>query len=153
VVYLTYTITDMGGGVLEQCDIPVGYVHGAGSDLFEKIKHALTGHNAGDVIQILLEPHEGFGEAKPELRYTDDLDNVPLEYRRVGAEVEFENERGEVLQLRVTRIEDGKLTLDANHPYAGQTVIFRVQIVAIRDTTVEEIANGIPAEGVLPLMH
>jgi FKBP-type peptidyl-prolyl cis-trans isomerase SlyD len=47
----------------------------------------------------------------------------------------------------VTRIEDGKLTVDANHPLAGQTVKFIVTIVGVRPATLDEIANGIPADG------
>lgn len=66
----------------------------------------------------------------------------------------FENERGERMTFRVTRIADGRLTVDANHPLAGQTVRFRVTVVAVRPATLDEIANGMPADGGgSPLMH
>lgn len=146
VVYLTYSIIGDGGDLFEQSDVPVGYVHGAGSDLFEQVESALDGVGIGARVEVTLTPEEGFGPHRPELTFTDDLDNVPPEFRFVGAEVEFENERGESMLFHVTSIEDGKLTIDANHPLAGKTVTFIVDVADIRDATPEEIANGRPAE-------
>ena len=62
----------------------------------------------------------------PALTFTDETDNVPPEYHYLGAEVEFENAQGEAMKFRVTKIENGKLTIDANYPFAGQTVKFAV---------------------------
>jgi FKBP-type peptidyl-prolyl cis-trans isomerase SlyD len=154
VVYLTYTILDENGGLFEQYDLPIGYVHGANGPLFEKIEHALEGRQVGDCVEVTLSPRDGFGEHKPELAFTDDIDNVPQEHRQLGSEVVFENERGEQIGLRVTCIADGKLTVDGNHPLAGQTVKFVVTIVGMRPATLEEIANGMPAgSGASPRMH
>lgn len=143
-VFLTYVIIDQAGEVFEQYDMPIGYIHGANSELFEKIEAALEGHAVGDTVEVELNPAEGFGEPDPGLTFTDDIANVPPEYRALGAIVEFENDAGEAMQFRVTKIADGKLTIDANHPLAGQTVVFKVNIVAIRDATLDEIANGKP---------
>lgn len=143
-VFLTYVIIDQAGQVFEQYDMPIGYIHGANSELFEKIETALEGHRIGDSVDVELNPAEGFGERDPGLIFTDDIANVPPEYRSLGALVEFENDAGEAMQFYVTRIADGKLTIDANHPLAGQTVTFKVNIVAIRDATLDEIANGKP---------
>lgn len=154
VVYLTYTILDQNGGLFEQIDLPIGYVHGVNGPLFEKIEHALEGRQAGDCVEVTLSPSDGFGEHKPELAFTDDIDNVPPEHRRLGSEVMFENERGERIGLRVTRIADGKLTVDGNHPLAGQTVKFVVNIVGMRPATLEEIASGMLADsGASPRLH
>ena len=146
VVYLTYTIWDEAGTLFEQHDLPVAYVHGANGPLFEKIEEALQGKAVGDKVEVTLTPEQGFGPHRPELTFTDDIENVPPEHRRLGSEVTFENERGEQMEFRVTRIADGKLTVDANHPLAGQTAKFVVTIVALRPATLDEIANGIPAE-------
>lgn len=153
VVYLTYSILDEGGRVFEQYDIPIGYVHGADSGLFEKIEAALEGFGPGDRVEVELAPEEGFGAHQPELTYTDDIDNVPPEYRHLGAEVTFQNDQGETMEFRVTRIEDGKLTVDGNHPLAGQTATCVVSIVDVRDATLDEIANGRPDEGSVPKVH
>lgn len=150
-VYVTYSILDQSGAVYEQYEIPVGYVHGGNSPLFEKIEAALEGKKIGDRVEVSLNPQEGFGELDPELSFTDDIENVPPEYRRIGAEVEFQNERGETMQFRVSRIADGKLTVDANHPLAGQTVTFLVNVVNIRDASMDEIVSGLPIDQSSPL--
>ena len=152
-VYLTYSIVTEEGDVYEQSDLPIGYVHGADSGLFEQVEDALEGAKVGDRIEVTLAPEEGFGLHNPKLTYTDDLDNVPPEYRRIGAEVEFQNESGESMNFRVTKIENGKLTIDANHPLAGQTITFVVNVAAIRAASAEEIANGRPDDGMPPTLH
>lgn len=145
-VYVTYSILDQSGAVYEQYEMPVGYVHGGNSPLFEKIEAALEGKKVGDRVEVSLNPKEGFGEPDPNLSFTDDIENVPPEYRRVGAEVDFQNERGENVQFRVSRIADGKLTVDSNHPLAGQTVTFLVNVVNIRDASMDEIVSGLPVD-------
>ncbi len=152
-VHVTYVILNERGDVFEQYDIPVGYVHGADSGLFEKIEKTLEGRVAGDKVEVKLTPQEGFGMPQPELTFTDDIDNVPPEFRRIGAEVEFENDKGENMKFLVTKIENGKLTIDANHPLAGQTVTFVVNVVSVRDATPSEIANGRPQDESMGSVH
>ncbi len=152
-VYITYSILDERGEVMEQSDVPIGYVHGADSGLFEQVEEALTGARVGDRVEVTLPPEQGFGPHDPNLTFTDDIENVPPEYRYVGAEVEFQNERGESKTFRVSRIENGKLTVDANHPFAGKTVRFVVTVVAVRDATPEEIRAGRPDQGGPPTLH
>nr|VFJ97420.1 MAG: FKBP-type peptidyl-prolyl cis-trans isomerase SlyD [Candidatus Kentron sp. H]VFJ98140.1 MAG: FKBP-type peptidyl-prolyl cis-trans isomerase SlyD [Candidatus Kentron sp. H]VFK02316.1 MAG: FKBP-type peptidyl-prolyl cis-trans isomerase SlyD [Candidatus Kentron sp. H] len=144
VIYLTYEIKDTLDALLERTDIPVGYVHGAGSDLFAKIERSLEGCKVGDTVYVTLDSEEGFGPHDSALTFTDDIENVPPEYRQIGAEAVFENERGEQVIMVVSRIQDGKLTLDGNHPLAGKTVIFHVTISSIRDASKKEIERGFP---------
>lgn len=149
VVYITYTIWDQGGNLFEQHDLPVGYVHGARGPLLEKIEQALEGRQVGDRLEVTLTAQDAFGERRPGLTFTDDIANVPPQHRRLGSEVLFENDRGEQLVFRVIRIENGRLTIDANHPLAGQTIRFVVDIVAVRPATLDEIANGVPGDGAI----
>lgn len=145
-VTLTYRIVGTDGLVLEQNDIPVSYIHGGYSDLFEKVERALEGKAAGDSVSVTLSPDEGFGEHDPNLTFTDELENVPHEFRHLGAQVEMQNEVGDVRTFIVTRIEDGQLTVDCNHPFAGKTVRFEVQIQSVRDASAEELREvGAPA--------
>lgn len=141
-VTLVYRITDAEGRTVEQNDLPIGYVHGVGSGLHDRVEAALEGHVAGDSVSVALAPDEGFGPHDPELTFTDDLDNVPPQFRRVGAEVEMQNDHEEFRTFRVTRIEDGRLTVDGNHPLAGQAVTFHVTVREVRDATPAEIAAG-----------
>ncbi len=141
-VSLTYTITDENNEIVERIDMPVNYVHGRDSQVIEKVEQALEGCEQGDEISVELGPEEGFGEHQPELTFTDDIDNVPEEFRHVGAEVEFQNDRGESLMFRVTKIKNGKLTVDGNHPFAGKVITYNIKVATVRDATPDEIANG-----------
>ena len=149
-VSLTYTITDESGDVLEYTDVPVSMVYGRDRQVIDKITQALQGRRQGDELQVSLTPDEGFGEYLQELTFVDDIDNVPQEFRHIGAEVEFQNDHGESKLFRVTRIEDGKLTVDGNHPFAGKTVTYNIHITEVRDASAEEIANGVTTQ---PPLH
>jgi FKBP-type peptidyl-prolyl cis-trans isomerase SlyD len=141
-VSLTYTITDENNDIVERIDMPVNYIHGRDSQIIEKIEKTLEGCAQGDEISVELSPEEGFGEHQPELTFTDDLENVPHEFRHIGAEVEFQNDKGESRMFRVSRIEDGKLTVDGNHPFAGKVITYNVKVNEVRDATPDEIAHG-----------
>jgi FKBP-type peptidyl-prolyl cis-trans isomerase SlyD len=146
VVSVTYTLRNQHGELFEQRDLPVSYLHGSGADLFPEIEQALNGKPVGARVTITLGPEQAFGAHDPKLAFTDDIENVPPELRRLGAEFEAENAKGEARLFVVTRIENGKLTVDANHPLAGQTVTFDVTVVAIRDATQAEISSGRPSD-------
>jgi len=145
-VYITYSILDERGMVVEQYDIPVGYVQGANSGILPAIESAVAGRKVGERLEIKLTPEEGYGLRDESLVFTDDIDNVPPQFRRVGAEVMFENATNETKVFYVTAIEDGKLTLDGNPSLAGQSVTCLVNIMDIREATPEEIRNGRPLD-------
>lgn len=146
VIAITYRITNEGGEVVEINDLPVEYVHGGASDLFPGIEQALEGREVGDSVSVTLAPDEAFGGHDPKLTFTDDLENAPPELRQVGAQFEAQNASGETISLVVTRIADGKITVDANHPLAGKTVTFEVTVHAIRDATEDERRSGRPGQ-------
>jgi FKBP-type peptidyl-prolyl cis-trans isomerase SlyD len=145
-VYITYSILDPRGMVVEQHDIPVGFVHGANSGILPAIEAAVDGHQVGDRVEITLSPEEGYGLRDESLVVVEDIDNVPPQFRRVGAEVLFENEAGETKAFYVTHIEDGKVTIDGNPSLAGQSVTCLVNVMDIREATPEEIRNGRPLD-------
>lgn len=153
VVALTYVLRDQNGEVVEIHDLPVSYVHGSGVDLFPTIERALEGHTVGDAVSVTLTPEESFGQPDPKLRFTDDLESAPPELHRVGTEFEARNANGESVTLHVTAIADGKITVDANHPLAGQTVTFEVTVRDIRDASTEEIRVGRPVGGGGPMLQ
>jgi FKBP-type peptidyl-prolyl cis-trans isomerase SlyD len=154
VVSITYSLKDEQGELFEHQDIPVSYVHGSGAELFPKIEQALDGHGVGDQVEVSLTPEHGFGYPDPSLSFSDPLVNVPEEYRHIGAEVEVTSDRGESRLFYVSKIENGILTMDGNHPLAGQTVTFVVTIVDIHPATTEELQRGIPDRDTRqPLFH
>ncbi|MHB1950348.1 MAG: FKBP-type peptidyl-prolyl cis-trans isomerase [Acidiferrobacteraceae bacterium] len=145
VVSVTYVMRDDAGGIVEYVDVPVDYVHGAeGGSLLPKVERALEGHVAGDRLQITLSPEEGFGPKDEGLVFTDDLENVPPELRRLGARFSAESADGRRLEFRVSHIADGRLTVDANHPFAGRTIVFDVTVRNVRPATDAERRSGIP---------
>jgi FKBP-type peptidyl-prolyl cis-trans isomerase SlyD len=152
VISLIYAVRNQKGELFEYRDLPVSYVHGSGVDLFPKIEQALEGRAIGDRVVVELSPTDAFGEHDPKLTFTDDIDNAPVELRHVGAEFEAQNAKGESIVLVVTRVEADKITVDANHPLAGQTITFEVTVRDIRDATAEEIRNGRPA-GDMPILQ
>ncbi len=149
VVAITYSIIDESGAILEQSDIPVYYVHGGPNDMFPDIEAALEGCTLGDSIEVMLPPEKAFGYHDPSMTFTDDIANVPSEFRRIGAEVEMQNDRGETRTFFVSKIEGDKLTVDGNHPFAGKTLTYAVTVADIRDASEEEKQKGISK----PILH
>jgi FKBP-type peptidyl-prolyl cis-trans isomerase SlyD len=142
VVSFTYVIRDNTGEICEYRDLPVAYIHGGQSPLFPQIERALEGRTVGHRAVVTLSAQEAFGEHDPSLTFIDVLDNVPQELRYVGAEFEAENEQGDRRQFRVTKTEDGRLTVDANHPLAGKALTYEVTVVGIRKASDEELRTG-----------
>jgi FKBP-type peptidyl-prolyl cis-trans isomerase SlyD len=149
VVGITYAIIDESGAVLEQSDLPMYYVHGGPNEMFEEVEAALDGRSLGDSVEVVIPPEKAFGYHDPGLTFTDDIDNVPPQFRHLGAEVQMQNERGEVRSFFVSRIAGGKLTVDGNHPFAGKTLTYAVTVVDIRDASEHEKQRGVS----MPVMH
>jgi len=142
-VSLVYTITDDDDNILERIDMPIQYIQGAKSQVIEKIEVALDGHKTGDLVHVILSPEEGFGPHQAELTFSDDINNVPPQFHSIGAEVEFQNDKGESKIFRVTNIEDGKLTVDGNHPFAGKSITYNITVKEVRDATADELKHGV----------
>ena len=153
VVYITYAILNNHQAVVEQHDVPVAYLHGGSGGLLPGIEAALEGHKVGERVELQLSPEEAYGVRDESLVFTDDIDNVPPQYRHVGAEVQFQNEAGETQAFYVTHIGDGKLTVDGNPTLAGQTVTCLVNVMDIRDASAEEILQGIPEDTPRTRLH
>lgn len=139
-ISLTYAIKDESDSVLEHNDIPTGYVFGGDTQLLGGMDELLQGKQAGDEISSKIPPEQGFGEYDPEMVFVDELDNVPEEFRHIGAEVQMQNDLGETRSFYVSKIENGKLVIDGNHPMAGKTLILEVKIMEVRDPTPEDFS-------------
>ena len=117
--------------------VELSYVHGGYGQLFDKLERALEGRQAGDALQIQLEPEEAFGEYDAELVRLEKVEHYGAGLA-VGMEVE-EDER----IYRVTDIAGGSAVLDANHPLAGMALRFSVVILAVRAATREEVHRAV----------
>ena len=143
-VAVTYTILDERGNVVEQHDMPIGFVYGSDTELIGNMEKAVAGKRQGDKVEVEVSPEQGFGERDPSLTFTDKLENVPPQFRQLGAQVQMQNDKGETRSFFVTRIADGELTVDGNHPLAGKNLLVRVTITEVRDAKPgEEQVSGI----------
>jgi len=142
-VELNYKVVDVKtGDVLVTIDYPLGYVHGVNDVLSEDVTKELAGKKVGDIIEIKIDTKQLYGDRDESLVFTDRLENVPEEYREIGMTITMENEEGKPKSFIVTRFDDETLTVDGNNPLCGRNVVFRLEVLTIRDATDEEVDIG-----------
>lgn len=142
-VELNYKVVDeKTGDVLVTVEYPLGYVHGVNDVLSEQVTKQLDGKKVGDVIEIPVDTKLLYGERDESLVFTDRIENVPEEFREIGMTITMENEKGEPRSFIVTRFDDKTLTVDGNNPLCGREVVFRLEILTIREATEEELDLG-----------
>jgi FKBP-type peptidyl-prolyl cis-trans isomerase SlyD len=142
-VELIYKVIDSKSGqVLTRVEFPLGYVHGHNEILAPSVHKELTGRCAGDVIEVPIDGNRIFGARDESLVFTDRIENVPEAYRRVGTSILMENDNGDARSFIVTRMDAETLTVDGNNPLCGREVVFRLEILDVRDATDDEMKAG-----------
>lgn len=142
-VAIEYTLTDNGGTVLDTSEgsEPLLYLHGA-NNLIPGLEDALEGKTSGEELKVTVEPENAYGNRMEELIQTvpkdrfEDSGNL-----EVGMRFQASSDHGDTL-VTITGISDTDVTVDGNHPLAGQTLNFDVKIVDVREATKEEIDHG-----------
>ena len=133
--------------VLTRVEFPLGYVHGHNEILAPSVHAQLEGKCAGEVIEVAIDGNQIFGPRDESLVFTDDIENVPEEYRQVGTSILMENDRGQTRSFLVTHLDDETLTVDGNNPLSGREVVFTLEILTVRDATADEMKAGGGATG------
>ena len=142
-VLINYKVSNTDGEVLDtsEGDEPLAYIHGQG-DIVPGLEQALAGKSAGDRVQVTVSPELGYGvreEAKvqtvPRDAFESDANIEP------GMRFQAESGDGDVI-VTVTNVTADEVTIDANHPLAGQTLKFEVEVVSVRACTDEELEHG-----------
>ena len=142
-VELTYKVIDQKTGhVLTLVEFPLGYVHGVNEILSPRVMEALEGKSAGDVIEVRIDCNDIYGPRDEALVIVEAIANVPEAYREVGTAILMENDRGQTKSFLVTRVDAKTVTIDGNNPLCGREVIFKLEILMVRDATAEEIQYG-----------
>ena len=142
-VELTYKVIDQNSGrVLTSVEFPLGYVHGVNQVLSPQVSAELEGRSAGETIEVPIDCNEVFGPRDESLVITEHIRNVPEEYREVGTAILMENDAGGTRSFLVTRKDAKTITIDGNNPLCGREVIFKLEILLVRDASEEEIAAG-----------
>src|SRR2546421_6128479 len=142
-VELTYNVTDRKSGHVLSCvEFPLGYIHGHNEILAPLVHQELEGKCAGDVTEVPIDGNRIFGPRDESLVFTDRIENVPEEYRQVGTAILMENDKGKTRSFIVTRVDDETLTIDGNNPLCDREVVFRLEILMVRDPTDKEMKAG-----------
>lgn len=143
VVTIHYTLTNDAGEVLDQSapDTPLTYLQGAGN-IIPGLETALQGKLTGDRASVTVSPEEGYGPRQDQLIQQVPRSAFPENANiELGMEFSAQSEQGSI-RVAVTAIEGDEITVDANHPLAGETLHFDVTIAAVRPATEEELTHG-----------
>lgn len=143
VVTFHYTLTNGAGDVIDESpsDSPLSYLHGA-SNIIPGLENQMAGRQAGDAFACKIPPDQGYGEHQPQL-----VQQVPRtafpepDAVTVGMRFNAQSEQGD-LSVVVTGVDAESVTVDANHPLAGEELHFDVRVENVRAATAEEIAHG-----------
>ena len=143
VASIEYTLTDTEGQILDSSvgGEPLAYLHGAGN-IIPGLEKALEGKTVGDAFTVSIAPAEGYGEKDDSLtqevprRMFGGVDEI-----EVGMQFHAQTDNG-MQVITVAAVSGDMITVDANHPLAGQTLNFDVKVVEVRAATGEELEHG-----------
>jgi FKBP-type peptidyl-prolyl cis-trans isomerase SlyD len=143
VVLFHYSVRDEQGSVVEDSHRgePNAYLHGHGG-IIRGLEEALEGREAGDVFSVTIAPEKGYGPRKP-----DAVQRVPIKHLmgaqrwKAGMIAQVQTEQGP-RHVVVVKVGHKFADVDTNHPMAGRTLTFDVEIIEVRDADAEELAHG-----------
>jgi len=143
VAIIDYTLKDDDGDVLD--DSQNGefvYLHGA-QNIIPGLEAALSGKQAGDQVNVSLEPKDAYGERDPERIQVVPRDMFETDEEIVaGMQFHAQSPDGQMMVITVSEVDDDEITIDGNHAMAGMNLHFDVSVVDVREATVEELAHG-----------
>jgi len=144
VVSIDYTLTNDQGQVLDSSSgrEPLAYLQGH-HNIISGLESALEGKSAGDNVKVTIPPADAYGERDDSLsqavprKMFENAEDV-----KVGMQFQTMSEQGAAQIVTVTGVDPEHVTVDANHPLAGETLTFDVTVVDVRDATDEELDHG-----------
>lgn len=145
VVDFKYTVKNQSGEIIDSSDNagPLSYIHGQ-NKMIPGLEREISGKKIGDIFQVTVKPEDAYGhhdeamtQAIPKSEFGPDVDKI-----QVGSQLQVQDQDGQARVVVATEIRDDAIVLDANHPLAGQTLHFDVEIVGVRQATSEELAEG-----------
>jgi FKBP-type peptidyl-prolyl cis-trans isomerase SlyD len=144
VVSLAYTLRLDDGEEIDSASSndPLTYLHGA-QNIIPGLEQALTGLKIGDARQVSVNPVDAYGDVDPEAFELVPYDAFPADVDlEEGMGLQMVDERGRRMDAYISELRDEGALLDLNHPLAGETLHFDVEIVGLRRATTDEIAHG-----------
>lgn len=145
VVQMHYKLTDEDGNTIDTSEgkEPLAYIQGIGN-VIPGLEDALEGKAKGDKLQVTITPEDGYGQRLDEMVQTvakEGFKSDEGEELVAGMQVQIETNNGPSIAM-VTKIEGEDVILDLNHPLAGVTLNFDIEVVDVRASTEEEIEHG-----------
>jgi FKBP-type peptidyl-prolyl cis-trans isomerase SlyD len=142
-VTMAYVLKDDNGEVIDSSegDEPLEYLHGAG-EIVPGLEKAMGGKAVGDKVEVKVGPEEGYGK-----HHAEGIQEVPksafegVNDIKAGMRFRAEGPEGSSL-IQVVEVKDDSVVIDANHPLAGKTLHFAIEVLAIREATDDEKAHG-----------
>ncbi len=143
VVSIDYTLTDDQGTVIDSSEGrgPLAYIQGIGN-IIPGLERALEGKSQGDSLKVSIAPEDGYGERSDDL--TQAVPKQMFEGNdeiQVGMQFQTMTEHGPQV-VTVVAVDDEHVTVDGNHPLAGENLNFDVTVVDIREASAEELEHG-----------
>lgn len=88
--------------------------------------------NTGESKTTKIPVEQAYGSHRPEMVVQVERDQIPPEMEpEVGQQMQIQQPSGEVIPVTITNISDSTVTLDANHPLAGEDLIFEIELVEV----------------------
>ncbi len=143
-VVLSYELFDEQGEAVDRAtkSDPLSYVHGY-AQIVPGLEKGVEGMKAGERRTIRVEPEHAFGEHDDEGVFEVEKAEFPNEAKVApGDEFVAESPDGSQIAMRVVEVLPEGFLVDTNHPLAGQTVRFEVEVTSVRAATEEEIASA-----------
>ena len=143
VVSIDYTLKDDNGKVLDTSEGrgPLAYLHGAGN-IIPGLERELEGKAAGTAFEVTVPAADAYGERNDDLVQPVPKSQFPEGANpQVGQQFQAQTPSG-ARTVTVVNVEPETVTIDANHPLAGQALHFAGQVVDVRDATQEELQHG-----------
>jgi FKBP-type peptidyl-prolyl cis-trans isomerase SlyD len=144
VVAIHFVLSDTAGEVLDSSEEhgPLAYIHGQGQ-MIPGLEAALEGKSQGESFKVTIEPEEAYGVFNEELIQTlsrDDFQGV--DKLEVGMQFEAQDPDGDDGVVTIASLDGDEVTVDGNHPLAGETLNFEIEINEVRAATAEELEHG-----------
>lgn len=148
VITIDYTLKDSDGQTIDSSEEsePLVYLHG-NDNLIPGLEKQLEGKKEGDKLSCVVHPGEAYGEYDENLVFTVKKSSFadPSKIEE-GMQFEAHGEDGARV-VTVVAVKGDDVTVDANHPLAGEDLHFKVSVVEIREATPEELSHGHVHEG------